>query len=145
MSVRKELFRLGTAILAFQAIKLVNDCIQNSEQIKNIPEIESEKSTKIIAYTKKINDANKLINDESNRLITWSLSIIGGSILTIISTSYIRPTGLILYSYFLFALGWIFLGLSIYFGEIVTRIYIAGATTNDDDFEAINKIGYEAD
>ena len=98
-----------------------------------------------LLFIKKINQSNKLMNEESNRIITWSLSIIGGSVLIIISTSYIQPTGKILYSYFLFALGWLCLGTSIFFGEMLTRIYIAGITVADYDLDGIKKIGVEAD
>jgi hypothetical protein len=96
-------------------------------------------------YYRKTMEASKLINEESNRLITWSLAIIGGTILIVVSTNYINPTGAVLYAYFLFAIGWIYLGLSILYGEEITRIYIAGAMTNEKNLEEINKIGKEID
>ena len=95
-------------------------------------------------YHRKTMEASKLINEESNRLITWALAIIGGTILIIISTDYIRPSGAILYTYFLFAVGWLYLGLSIFYGEEITRIYIAGIT-NEKNLQEINKIGREID
>ena len=91
---------------------------------------------------KRVNDVNKLINQESNRLVTWSLSIIGGTILTIISSSYIKPSGYVLYSYFLFAIGWTCLGVSIYFGERVTRIMIAGVLLTKSDKAMLRHVGY---
>ena len=94
------------------------------------------------AYTK-FSASNKLMNDESNRLVTWSLSIIGGTILMIVSSSYIQPKGKIVLIYILFIVGWISLGLSIFFGEMLTRIYIAGSYANNNDKERIKKIGLE--
>jgi hypothetical protein len=96
-------------------------------------------------HFKKTTEANKLINEESNRIITWSLTVIGGSILTIISSGYVNPTGPILYAYAIFAVGWVYLGFSIYYGEKVTRNYIAGITADDENTDFINSIGKEVD
>lgn len=85
------------------------------------------------SYQRKFFEANKLINDESNRLITWSLSVVGGSVLAIVSTEYVNPKGWIVYCYALFAVGWIQLGVSIYYGEKLTRIYVASLTLNESD------------
>lgn len=63
----------------------------------------------------------KGINEESNRLITWSLGIIAGSMLMLIGADFTQPTGWILYFYFLFVVGWICLGISILYGVIISR------------------------
>lgn len=102
---------------------------------------QNKKQLEIKRLFKKNSEANKLLNDESNRLISWSLSIIGGSILIVISTNYVNPTGLILYAYFLFAIGWIMLAISIYYGESLTRSYIAGCTMDDTNLKMILELG----
>lgn len=96
-------------------------------------------------YYKKIMEANKMMNEESNRIISWTLSIIGGTILTIISTEYVEPVGCIKYFYLLFIVGWLFLAKSIYHGQKITRIFIAGFTVNETDKQAINEIGKKID
>ena len=63
----------------------------------------------------------KAINDESNRLITWSLGIIAGSMFMLIGADSTQPTGWILYFYFLFGVGWICLGVSILCGVVISR------------------------
>lgn len=83
----------------------------------------------------------RIVNEESNRLITWSLSIIGGSLLAIFSTSYIEPTGWIKFAYLLFVFGWISISISIYFGEKVTRHYIASTAVPHP--EIVKEIGRE--
>lgn len=110
---------------------------------KKLEVIEQQNSNRVTVFYKKIMEANKLIAEESNRLVSWSLTIIGGTVLMIISTSYVDPKGGILYSYFLFVFGWFFHGASIYFGEMLTRIYIAGAIATEEDVERIRKIGLE--
>ena len=92
---------------------------------------EKETSDKNMQIFEKITESNKLLNEESNRLITWSLSIIGGSILVIISTDYVNPKGCILYAYSLFLIGWFLLSISIHYGESLTRGYIAGITIGE--------------
>lgn len=69
-------------------------------------------------------EALKTVNEESNRIISWSLLIIGGSILAILQKDYLK---LIDYKwlYFIYILGWIFLCISIYWGQRVTRSYLA--------------------
>jgi len=94
-------------------------------------------------HYKKTTEANKLIHEESSRIITWSLSVIGGSILIIISTGYVNPSGPILYAYATFAVGWVYLGLSIYYGEKATRNFIAGVTAPTQDM--LDNAGRNAD
>ena len=58
----------------------------------------------------------------SSKLTTWSLSIIGGSILIIIDDSHFRPFDIhYRYAYFLFLAGWILLGISLYYAFAITR------------------------
>jgi hypothetical protein len=88
--------------------------------------------------------AIKEIVSSSNTITTWSLSLLGASLLAILSTSYIKPIGkwskLI---YLLFAAGWFFLGKSIVNGDCLVRrsimafinqerIQIIGEKMNDE-------------
>lgn len=59
----------------------------------------------------------KTIATGSSTLCTWSLSVVGGSLLAILSTSYIRPDSICLkLFYLLFIAGWILIAYSIYYG-----------------------------
>lgn len=72
----------------------------------------------------------KVITDNSQTLITWSLSIIGGSIIAIVGSSYSRPEGIrwrLLYLCFI--PGWFFLARSIHKGHEISRRYIASIFT----------------
>ncbi|MDB5119813.1 MAG: hypothetical protein JWN56_1031 [Sphingobacteriales bacterium] len=142
MNVSKYVLNIVVGSLALTAIEGYLIKLRNDKK-KSVSE--NELRQKLFNYFNKINAANKLVNEESNRLISWSLAIIGGTILLIISTSYIHPKGYILYSYFLFAIGWGFLATSIYYGEVLTRIYIAGITTSEIDRDGITQIGQEVD
>ena len=64
--------------------------------------------------------------DLSERLATYALSIIGGSIAIIVGTSYLRPDdkwGRTIY--WLFLLGWFCLGCSIYLSNRIARGHVA--------------------
>ncbi|MDC6366614.1 MULTISPECIES: hypothetical protein [Flavobacteriaceae] len=57
----------------------------------------------------------KSIESGANKISSWSLSVVGGSILTLLSESYIHPdNGLLKLPYLLFFFGWIFLAFSLY-------------------------------
>lgn len=78
----------------------------------------------------------KAIATGSNTISTWSLSVIGGSLLSILSTSYIRPDCIYLkLFYLLFILGWIFIAISIYHG-----INISGRSMAADFYADDNKM-----
>lgn len=58
----------------------------------------------------------------ANTFVTWSMSIIGASLLAILSTSYVKFDGKYLkLIYLLFIPGWIWLGLAIESGESIAR------------------------
>jgi hypothetical protein len=59
-------------------------------------------------------------------LSQWSLLIIGGSLVIIVSTSYYRPANSrVRAAYFLFVPSWLCLAISIYQGIRVQRSYVA--------------------
>ena len=80
--------------------------------------------------------------DESNKLSGWGLAILGGSILLLVSTSYIRPqsrrTRLL---YLLFIPGWAFLAVSMYDGSVISRKLIAAVYTKNDT--VLRDIGFQ--
>jgi hypothetical protein len=84
--------------------------------------------------------------DGSSTLVGWGLTIIAASIITIVSTSYLRPSNKkIRLIYLLFIPGWMFIGLSIYFGNKISRRYIASMLVPRTDIihEIGNKINTE--
>lgn len=87
--------------------------------------------------------SNELVNEESNRLISWSLSILGGTILLLINSKYVSLTGWFFYSYGLFGIGWLFIFMSIYYGQSLTLHYTAGAliTKDQSDEDLITYLG----
>jgi len=70
-------------------------------------------------------NALKTVNEESNRITGWSLLIIGGSLLAILDKDYLKIDGCFKWIYFLYILGWLLLCLSVYWGQKVTRSYLA--------------------
>lgn len=70
-------------------------------------------------------DALKTVNEESNRIISWSLLIIGGSLLAVLDNDYLKVIDGFRWIYFFYLLGWLFLSLSVYWGQRVTRSYLA--------------------
>lgn len=78
-------------------------------------------------------DGIKVISEISNSFISWSLTVIGASILALIGNSYIKPTNRkVRYIYLIFIPGWILLFSSTYFGNIITRRYAACLFTKNN-------------
>jgi len=78
----------------------------------------------------------KAIAIGSSTISSWSLSVVGGSLLAVLSTSYIRPETVYLrLFYFLFVFGWIFIAISIYHG-----VNISGRSMAADFFSEDNKM-----
>jgi hypothetical protein len=90
----------------------------------------------------RILDGIKTMSEGSNTILGWVLAIIGGSILIIVSTSYIRPVDKkIRLIYLLFIPGWSFLTISLYYGDKINRRKIAAALVGDEGI--LKNIGYE--
>ena len=67
-------------------------------------------------------EALDAISKSADTLGGWALAIFGGSILTVLSTSYSRPDSLrVRLLYFLFLPAWGLLGWSMYHGHATTR------------------------
>ena len=70
--------------------------------------------------------ALKQIYDSSAQLSGWALTILGGTVAAIVSTSYRRPDNLLFrIPYVLFLPGWAAIAKSLYLGNILSGKYIA--------------------
>ncbi len=61
----------------------------------------------------------------------WSLTILGATVAGIVAGNFLRPSAIVRGIYLLFIPGWTFLGVSISYGDKVTRRLAAAAFTED--------------
>lgn len=80
--------------------------------------------------------------NQANSLTTLALAIVGGSIIMLLQTSYLRPRKRHLRAaYLLFVPGWYFLGRSIYIGSEARGVYLAKLfSTKSPDLKLIQTI-----
>jgi len=72
--------------------------------------------------SEKLFNAINAYESGASKLTTWSLSIVGGSLLLVCNSSYFRPIDIKhRYFYFLFLIGWLFIGISMYHAFSITR------------------------
>jgi hypothetical protein len=102
---------------------------------KNAP-VETELDIKPLKTT--LVEALKIVNEESNRISGWCLLIIGGSILAILHKDYLKLEGY-KWLYFIYILGWLALCLSTYFGQTVTRGYLASLFVTPDRLDGVSE------
>ena len=75
----------------------------------------------------------KAIKEGSNKISTWSLSTVGGSLLAVLSNEYTHPSeSKLKLIYLLFVLGWLFIGISFYNGKNITSRVIASELNKND-------------
>lgn len=75
----------------------------------------------------------KAVVESSTSMITWALAVGAGSVATIVSTSYFRPQQRwARIFYLLFPIGWLFLALSIYYGNSIARGGVAAQLVHED-------------
>ena len=80
----------------------------------------------------------KQVMDSSAELSAWALAIGGGTVAVIVSTSYRRPTLLLLrLPYLLFVPGWICIAYSLYLGNKVVRKYLASIMVRQEQVASI--------
>jgi len=71
-------------------------------------------------------------------LTGWSLAILGATVAGIVAGQFLRPAAKIRLVYLLFIPGWVLLGISIWYGDKVTRrVTAAGFTDNHDRLREI--------
>jgi hypothetical protein len=86
-----------------------------------------------------IYSALKVIADGSAQLITWALALGAASVAAIVSTSYLQPKKRWRLPYLLFAPAWIFVGVSVYFGNQVSRRYMAATLVPKETLARISE------
>jgi len=70
-------------------------------------------------------EALKTIVETSQGLSGWAITIAGGSVVAILGTDYLRPKRCcIRLAYLLYLPGWVLLGFSVYYAQLVQRRYI---------------------
>lgn len=77
----------------------------------------------------------KSISEGSNKVSTWALSVVGGTVLVIISDSYFQPQEQIYkIPYLLFIAGWLYIAISMYYGlNISGRVMAAELYKKDNE------------
>ena len=89
-------------------------------------------------------EAMALVAENSKILTDWALAILGGSIITVLSASYLRPKYIVArISYLLFLPAWFLIGLSMYHGSKVPLRVIAGKISPDLSTEIAKKINHD--
>jgi len=71
--------------------------------------------------------------------------MLGGTVVGLVGGGYLHPAGKFRLVYLLFVPGWFFLGVSIFYGEKVTRRFAASAFTEEETrlLEIGNKMNIE--
>jgi hypothetical protein len=83
----------------------------------------------------------KEIVDQSNKAVNWCLCLAGGSIATLLGSIYIRPIGKKMkLSYFLFLLGWIFLGIAFKYGSDLGSESVNAAVEKTSESRSVDLI-----
>lgn len=80
----------------------------------------------------------KQISDSSTQLSTYALAVFGGAVAAVLGTSYRRPHQLRWrLPFLLFVPGWIYLGMSLYSGNVISRRYLAATMVKQTDLRDI--------
>lgn len=79
-----------------------------------------------------LRDGIKAIADIAATMNTSSLAIFGGTIIGIVGSKFLRPSGGIRYCYLLFLPAWFCLGGSVYYGDKIARRLVAAAFAGDE-------------
>jgi hypothetical protein len=80
----------------------------------------------------------KAIVESSNAMSSWGLTLIGASVVAIVSTSNLRPTSKReRLPYLLFLLGWLCLGVSMSYGFRLSGNHVAAQLVDPDRLPAI--------
>lgn len=89
---------------------------------------------------KKLLETIDSVEQGSSRITSWSLSVIGGSMIVFMNEEYVQPKeDFFKYSYLLFLLGWILLAISISYSKLITGRKMA-ATLNVNDTRNLKSI-----
>ncbi len=80
------------------------------------------------------------VSGGASLIMGWALAIFGATAVGLIGGKYLHPTGAFRFIYLLFLPGWLFLAISIFYGERVTRRLTASAFAKDNE-ERLFQIG----
>lgn len=80
-----------------------------------------------------LQDGLTAISTGATTLAGWSLTILGATVAGIVAGEFLRPAAKVRYIYLLFIPGWLLLGVSIWYGDKVTRRLAAAAFTDNRD------------
>jgi hypothetical protein len=86
-----------------------------------------------------LQDGLSALSTGATTLTGWSLAILGATVAGIVAGEFLRPAAKVRYIYLLFIPGWLLLGVSIWYGDKVTRRLAAAAFT--DNQETLRSIG----
>ncbi|MFC6102754.1 hypothetical protein [Olivibacter domesticus] len=82
----------------------------------------------------------KSIENGSNKITTWALSVVGGTFIIILTSDYLKPEKFeFKLVYLLFIVGWILMGVSIYCAKEITGSTIASELYSDN-LESLKEI-----
>ncbi len=99
----------------------------------------NERRHRVEGYAGKWGSAQKpAMAGGATTLTGWSLAILGATVAGIVAGQFLRPAAKIRLVYLLFIPGWVLLGISIWYGDKVTRrVTAAGFTDNHDRLREI--------
>ena len=80
-----------------------------------------------------LHDGISAMSAGATTLTGWCLAILGGTVAGVVAGEFLRPAAKIRLVYLLFIPGWAFLGISMWYGDKVTRRQSAAGFTDDHD------------
>lgn len=96
------------------------------------PKQEKLEDTSAILEKERFFTCIKSIENGSNKITTWALSVIGGTFIIMLSSDYLKPEKFELkLAYLLFIAGWTLMGISIYCAKEITGSTIASDLYRD--------------
>jgi hypothetical protein len=78
-----------------------------------------------------LQDGMSAVSTGATTLSGWSLTILGATVAGVVAGHFLRPSPTVRRIYLLFIPGWVFLGISIWYGDSVMRRLAAAAFTED--------------
>ena len=81
--------------------------------------------------------ALKVVADGSSQLVTWALALAAASVAAIVGSGYLQPSKAWRGIYLLFLPAWLFVGISVYFGNLLARRYMAAVLVRKENLPAI--------
>lgn len=138
---KKESSRSPGGLIAITQSQPVPSTDPNQSTASSTPSTGSnaQSESKDNRIIKNVGEGFKTIAEGSRALNAWALMIIAASIIALVSTSYIRPVNRnIRKFYLLFIPAWLLVSVSMYFGDQISRRYVAALmASREDTFQEI--------